>query len=176
VNGGTAIASTLAAGGSYTIDGASCSGLSTDVSHSILYVGGAFSVAGIPNPGLTLSGGAPYASYGETLVYTATLSNSGSAAATNVGIDFGLSAGLDAFNATWSCSAAGGASCPASSSGSMTVPSLPIGGTLTWTLHVTVLTTTPDPTATVQASLNGAMQATNTAILVIFRNGFEQNH
>jgi len=55
----------------------------------------------------------------------------------------------------------------------MTVPSLPIGGTLTWTLYVTVLTTTPDPTVTVQVSLNGTMQATNTAILVIFRNGFD---
>jgi len=275
VNGGTSIAPTLAAGGSYTIDGPSCSGLSTDTSHTISYVGGAFSVArsdtlsgtsvafsavvgsafsgsianftdtytastsadftasidwgdgssstggiigggggtfavsgahtytapgtfsvsvtltqkapgtatatvtstatvsGIPYLGLTLSAGAPYASYGETLVYTALLGNSGSGAATNVGIDFGLSAGLDAVNATWSCSAAGGASCPASSSASMTVPSLPIGGTLTWTLHVTVLTTTPDPTVTVQVSLNGTMQATNTAILVIFRNGFD---
>lgn len=173
VNGGTSITPTLAAGGSYTIDGTSCSGLSTDASHSISYVGGAFSVAGVPDLGLTLSAGAAYASYGETLVYTAILSNSGSAAATNVGIDFGLSAGLNAVNATWSCSAAGGASCPASSSASMTVPSLPIGGTLTWTLHVTVLTTTPDPTVTVQVSLNGTMLATNTAILVIFRNGFD---
>jgi predicted outer membrane repeat protein len=173
VNGGTSIAPTLAASGSYTIDGTSCSGLSTDTSHSISYVGGAFTVSGIPDLGLTLSAGAPYASYGETLVYTAILSNSGSAAATNVGIDFGLSAGFDAVNATWSCSAAGGASCPASSSASMTVPSLPIGGTLTWTLHVMVLTTTPDPTVTVQVSLNGTMQATNTAILVIFRNGFD---
>ena len=275
VNGGTSIAPTLAAGGSYTIDGTSCSGLSTDTSHSISYVGGVFSVAqsdtlsgtpvafsavvgsafsgsianftdtntartsadftasidwgdgssstagivgggsgtfsvsgahtytapgtfsvsvtltqnapgtatatvtstatvsGIPDLGLTLSAGVPYARYGETLVSTAILSNSGSAAATNVGIDFGLSAGLDAVHATWSCSAAGGASCPASSSASMTVPSLPIGGTLTWTLHVTALTTTPDPTVTVQASLNGTMQATNTAILVIFRNGFD---
>jgi Domain of unknown function DUF11 len=275
VNGGTSIDPTLAVGGSYMIDGTSCSGLSTDTSHSISYVGGAFSVArsdtlsgtpvafsavvgsafsgsvanftdtytastaadftasidwgdgssstagtiggssgtfavsgahtytapgifsvsvtltqnapgtatatvtstatvsGIPQLGLTLSAGEPYASYGETLVYTAILSNSGSAAATNVGIDFGLSAGLDAVNATWSCSAAGGASCPASSSASMTVPSLPAGSTLTWTLHVTVLTTTPDPTVTVQVSLNGTMQATNTAILVIFRNGFD---
>ena len=55
----------------------------------------------------------------------------------------------------------------------MTVPSLPIGGTLTWTLHATVLTTTPDPTVTVQASLNGTLQSTNTAILVIFRDGFD---
>ncbi len=55
----------------------------------------------------------------------------------------------------------------------MTVPSLPVGGTLTWTLHVTVLTTTPDPTATVQVSVNGTVQATSTAILVIFRNGFD---
>src|SRR6185312_10812582 len=59
VNGGTNIAPTLAAGGSYTIDGTSCSGLSTDTSHSISYVGGAFSVSGIPNLGLTLSAGAP---------------------------------------------------------------------------------------------------------------------
>ena len=275
VNGGTSIAPTLAAGSSYTIDGTTCSGLSTDTSHSISYVGGAFSVAqsdtlsgtsvafsavvgsafsgsianftdtntastsadftasidwgdgssstagiigggsgtfavsgahkytapgtfsvsvtltqnapgtatatvtstatvsGIPALGLTLSADAAYASYGETLVYTAILSNSGSAAATNVGIDFGLSAGLDAVNATWSCSAAGGASCPASSSASMTVPSVHIGGTLTWTLHVTVLTTTPDPTVTVQVRLNGTMQATNTDILVIFRNEFD---
>jgi len=134
---------------------------------------GAFTVSGIPDLGLTLSAGAPYARYGETLVYTAILSNSGSAAATNVGVDFGLSAGLDAVNATWTCSAAGGASCPASSSASMIVPSLPMGGTLTWTLQVTVLTTTPDLTATVQVSLNGTMQGTDTAILVIFRNGFD---
>jgi len=173
VNGGTNIVPTLAAGGSYTIDGTSCSGLSTDISHSISYVGGAFTVSGIPDLGLTLSAGAPYARYGETLVYTAILSNSGSAAATNVGVDFGLSAGLDAVNATWTCSAAGGASCPASSSASMIVPSLPMGGTLTWTLQVTVLTTTPDLTATVQVSLNGTMQGTDTAILVIFRNGFD---
>jgi len=48
-----------------------------------------------------------------------------------------------------------------------------MGGTLTWTLQVTVLTTTPDLTATVQVSLNGTMQGTDTAILVIFRNGFD---
>lgn len=275
VNGGTGIGPTLAAGGSYTIDGTSCSGLTTDTSHRISYLGGAFSVAlsdilsgtpvafsavvgstfsgsianftdtnaastsadftasidwgdgsgstagaiaggsgtfavsgahtytapgtfsvsvtltqnapgtatatvtstatvsGIPDLGLTLSAGAPYESYGETLVFTAILGNSGSAAATNVAIDFGLSAGLDAVNATLSCSASGGASCPAGSSASMTVPSLPAGGTLTWTLHVTVLTTTPDPTATVQVSLNGTIQATDTATLVIFRNGFD---
>ncbi|HTI96132.1 MAG TPA: hypothetical protein VL425_06430, partial [Rudaea sp.] len=130
-------------------------------------------IYGSPGLSLTLSGGAAYASYGETLSYTSTLTNGGTAAATNTGIDFGLSTGLDAANATWSCSATGGANCPANSSASMTVPSLPAGGTITWTLHVAVQATAVDSTATVQASLNGMVQASDTAVLVIFQNGFD---
>jgi cysteine-rich repeat protein len=39
VNSGTAIASTLTAGGSYTIDGSSCSGLSASGNYTVTYVG-----------------------------------------------------------------------------------------------------------------------------------------
>lgn len=127
----------------------------------------------VPILAATLSGGDLYAHYGELLTYTIPLSNSGSASATNVAVDFGLTAGLDAANATWSCVASGGASCPATSGASMVIASLPVGGTLTWTLHVQVLVTTPDPTVTVQVSLNGSVKDSSTDTLVIFRNGFD---
>src|SRR5207244_8523746 len=49
VNGGTPIGSTLAAGGTYTIDGSSCSGLSLSgtgsSNYQIAYSGGAFTVS-----------------------------------------------------------------------------------------------------------------------------------
>ena len=125
-----------------------------------------------PQLDLALSGDA-YAHYGETLTYTAVLSNNGSVSATNVAIAFGLSAGLDAVAATWSCAATGTATCPAVSSASMIVPSMPVGGTLTWTLQVPVLDATPDPTVTVQATHNGVTQAIETATLVVFRGTFD---
>jgi outer membrane protein assembly factor BamB len=44
VNGGTSIGPSLSAGGTYVIDGASCSGLSAPVGYSVAYVGGSFTV------------------------------------------------------------------------------------------------------------------------------------
>lgn len=44
VNGGTLVTPGLTAGGSYTIDGANCSGLSASAGYAVDYVGGAFTV------------------------------------------------------------------------------------------------------------------------------------
>ena len=44
VNGGTAISPSLVAGGSYAIDGASCSGLSVPAGYALSYAGGTFTV------------------------------------------------------------------------------------------------------------------------------------
>jgi hypothetical protein len=64
VNGGTAIAPTLAAGGSYTIDGQSCTGLSGDATHALTVVGGALVVAQAP---LTITASSPSMTYGGTV-------------------------------------------------------------------------------------------------------------
>jgi len=48
VNGGTAIGPALTAGGSYTIDGSSCSGLTAASGYAISYTGGTFTVTQAP--------------------------------------------------------------------------------------------------------------------------------
>lgn len=88
-------------------------------------------------------------------------------------VNFGLSAGLDAANAHWTCSViAGGATCPSTSSASMTIATLPTGGKLQWTLTVPVLNATTDPTEGVDLSAMNATPISDTDVLVIFRDGF----
>ena len=76
INGGTAINSTLAAGSSYTIDGTHCTGLFADTSHSISYVGGAFTVTpatiAVTVTGSQTYGGSPTFSYPTTTGVTGT--------------------------------------------------------------------------------------------------------
>ena len=111
--------------------------------------------------------------YNKPPVYTATLENQGTTAPGSVMVTFGLSAGLDAFNEQWACSVlAGGVVCP-SSSALMTIPSMPAGSKLQWTLTVPVVAGTPDTTVRVDLSATNAISVSDTAVLVIFSGGFE---
>ena len=74
--------------------------------------------------------------YGGTAIFTVRVNNIGNAAANNVQISDPLTADWSSMG--WICSAAGGASCPTSSgSGSIsqTVVSLPVDGSLTYTIN-----------------------------------------
>jgi len=68
---GTAIASTLSAGGTYTVDGTSCSGLTTsNPNYTVAYTGGTFSVTPASIP-VTVSGSQTYGSSTPTFVSAA---------------------------------------------------------------------------------------------------------
>jgi hypothetical protein len=116
---------------------------------------------------------APAAQYTKAPVYTATLENKGAVAASSVMVNFGLSAGLDAFNEQWTCNVVtGGAVCPTSSA-VMTVATMPGGSKLQWTLTVPVVAGTTDTTVRVDLSATNATSVSDTAVLVIFSGGFE---
>lgn len=91
----------------------------------------------LPSPRLQVSKtvATPTTIAGATVTYTITVTNVGAIAATNVGISDPLPAGIDSF--AWMCVASGGAACPnAQGSGAIneTVPTLPIGGRLVYTV------------------------------------------
>jgi len=123
---------------------------------------------------LTLSDdGNGHVRYNKPPVYTGTLENKGTASASNVMVTFGLSAGLDAFNEQWTCNVlAGGAVCPTSSA-VMTVATMPGGSKLQWTLTVPVVAGTTDTTVRVDLSATNATSVSDTAVLVIFKGGFD---
>jgi len=72
---------------------------------------------------------APTIPAGQPTTFTAVIANNGPAVATNLVISQGLSAGLKLEDTT--CSAAGGAVCPADTTFPLSVDTLPVGGTLT---------------------------------------------
>lgn len=81
---------------------------------------------------------------GGHVVYTVTVSNTGTIAAENVAVSDAFPAGIDAF--TWTCAPSGGASCPnASGSGALaqTIPSLPVGAQLVYAINATLAATPP---------------------------------
>ena len=55
----------------------------------------------------------------------------------------------------------------------MTVPTMPAGSKLKWTLTVPVVAGTPDTTVRVDLSATNATSVSDTAVLVIFSGGFE---
>ena len=89
---------------------------------------------------LTVSGGAlaPTVAPGGTATYVMSLSNAGPDAALNVRVTNDAGPQQSLVSAT--CSAAGGAVCPAAASNgaTMTVPSLPVGGSLLFTITAAV--------------------------------------
>jgi uncharacterized repeat protein (TIGR01451 family) len=75
---------------------------------------------------------------GDTAVFTATVSNSGPDAARNLTITPLLASGFSI--GTVNCAASANASCPATDGLSWTVATLPVGGTLTFSIEVPVPT------------------------------------
>ena len=88
--------------------------------------------------GVYVTGTGPQATVaaGSQTTFTMTVGNAGPDAATDVRILNSLSAGLSLVGV--SCSAGGGATCPASTGPVMTVPTLPANGTLVFTVTVGV--------------------------------------
>jgi uncharacterized repeat protein (TIGR01451 family) len=94
------------------------------------------SVAGTPPPG-PLPGGA-------TAAFTMVVMNNGPGTSQNVNITNAFSAGITGAGAIV-CSATGGATCPAALGSSMTVPTLPANGVLSFTVPFTITVGTNGP-------------------------------
>ncbi|MEJ1965041.1 MAG: hypothetical protein WDO56_27265 [Gammaproteobacteria bacterium] len=107
---------------------------------------------------------------GSNVPYAFTVTNSGPDAALNVGLDSSLSSGQTLIDMT--CVASGGATCPAQTGATMTIPSLPSGGSLNFSitsrLSMDVLVSVSD---TLRATSLGDRNAANntTSISAITR-------
>lgn len=101
---------------------------------------------GTPQIEVTKVANVPNASANGTVIYTVTVSNVGEVAAQGLVISDPLPPGVAAFN--WTCAASGGAVCPlAAGTGALMqmVPSLPVGGALTYTVTATLTANPPNP-------------------------------
>ncbi len=117
--------------------------------------------------------GGGYARYGQVAYYYVELVNS--AASTSSSIDITLSAGLDAANATLTCTPFNGASCSANGSHVLSdTATLPQGGAAVWLLGVPVFQGASGSTVEVDVNAPGATPPTTSAVstLVIFHDGF----
>lgn len=102
--------------------------------------------AGTPQVAVTKLANVGSSAPNGTVVYTITVTNVGDVAVTNLGISDPLPDGVTAFS--WTCAGSGGAVCPvASGAGAIaqTVPSLPVGGALTYSVTATLAANPPDP-------------------------------
>jgi uncharacterized repeat protein (TIGR01451 family) len=102
---------------------------------------------------ITASDGGIEGRFGYPLTYTIAVTNAGPASVGGATVTDNFPAGLS--GVTWTCSATGGSSCPASGAGNLAAPvSLLSGGTATFVATGTVVAGTPSPlmdTATVAA-------------------------
>lgn len=115
---------------------------------------------------VTVTPGAQPVPPGIDAVFTATVTNTGPQAVQDIVLQHALTAG---YTATFTCAAAGGAACPAALGASMNVASLPVNGSLTFTIGVP---TTGAPlgnvVSTLQASASGdTSSANNSASAVV---------
>ncbi len=134
----------------------------------------------MPTPQLLLSveNNRDYLRYGRFVDYIVTLQNNGDGAATNVAVTSSLSNAFDEAFAQWQCFGAGaGAQCTAAGSGMLIdSASLPPGRTLTWRVSVPVRTDAADDDATFTVNVAGAtpVSASDTDLLVLLRDGFDE--
>lgn len=123
---------------------------------------------------LAVDDGLDYARYGQTLTYTVTLGNTGTAAASNVAIAATAGPALDAGALAWTCSAAAGAACGASGIGGLADNAqIPVGGHVTYTVVVPVRATTNEPRARLEVWAGVEQQASDSDTLVLLRDGFD---
>lgn len=104
---------------------------------------------------ISVSGTAPTGPLpgGASATFVMTVANAGPGAAQNLELSNVLSAGLSSSDGAIGCTATGAAVCPATPSATMTVPSLPANGSLTFSFPVTV-----------NADANGTVSSSFTAI------------
>ena len=98
------------------------------------------------NVGITKTDGLAAAAWGQAITYTIAASNAGPLAAPTVTIADTMPAQLT--GVTWTCASAGGASCTAAGSGSINdaTVSIPVGGTVTYTVNANVVAGTGSAT------------------------------
>lgn len=136
-------------------------------------------IANVPSLTLTIDANRDYVSYGQTLNYTVSLTNTGNGAANPASIVLTLPSQIDASAATWTCTNGGnGAQCAASGVGALqdTAVVLPAGRTLTWLVSAPVLANATGGTVVTTAAASvGAVVAngSDSVVLVLMRNGFE---
>lgn len=136
------------------------------------------SCSSAPSANLTLNmgDGTGYARYGQTLVYTVDVSNSGNAGASNVAVSVNASPGLNLAASTWTCTPIGeAASCGTGGSGALTdIANLPAGASVIYTVSVPVLANTPEPNVRFEVRVNDVERIqSDTDVLVIQRDGFD---
>jgi len=140
-----------------------------------LSVGSLWSIAGHAALVLTLDDHHDYVRYGQTLSYVVTLTNTGTAPATDVPVSIVLSPAWDAAGASWVCyPGTDGASCTSQGNGPLDdVATLPPGARASWVVNVPTLADTPEVATTLEVVASGAASLSDTNTLVIFKEGFD---
>jgi hypothetical protein len=167
----------LAAGAVANIGGAGVTMTAAYPFHQLTYLGSGV-VQPSPTADLTLAltqGGPDYVSYGQIVDYVVTLSNSGSATATNHAVHASFGGGADVGAATWQCIAGSvDAVCAASGNGPIDdAVTIPPGVSMTWLIHVPVATATQAGTLDFEFSAEGLNPVVDRATIVLFRDGFD---
>jgi uncharacterized repeat protein (TIGR01451 family) len=124
---------------------------------------------------LSVSDGTGFAAYGQPIDYTVSLSNTTSFTVSGIGVTATLPSALG--TASWQCLSNGsnGVVCNgASNNGALsdTAVTIPAGQTAKWNIHATVLAAPAAGSADVNVSASYATPATDSNVLVIFRDGF----
>ena len=124
---------------------------------------------------LSVSDGTGFAAYGQPVDYTVSLSNATGFTVSGIAVTATLPSALG--TASWQCLSNGsnGVVCNgASNNGALsdTAVTIPAGQTAKWNIHATVLAAPAAGSADVNVSASYATPATDSDMLVIFRDGF----
>ncbi len=166
--------STTCTGGTLVGNSWSSSTISADCTLII-----AFAANPLPSFAITIDDSRTYVRYGKLINYVVTVTNNGPGDATAGTVAAALPAQIDVANTHWSCFGAGaGASCVASGDGALNDSSvaIPAGRSLTWLITAPVLPNADGGSVDTTVSVNGdgaTASATDSDILVIFRDGFD---
>jgi hypothetical protein len=166
--------STTCTGGTLAGNSWSSSTISADCALVI-----AFAANPLPSFSITIDDRRTYVRYGKLINYVVTVTNNGPGDATAATVAAALPAQIDVANSHWSCFGTGaGASCVASGDGALNDSSvaIPAGRSLTWLITAPVLPNADGGSVDTTVSVNGdgaTASATDSDILVIFRDGFD---
>lgn len=124
---------------------------------------------------VTITDGRQFVRVGQSFTYAITVGNSGSSNMASVAVSNVLPPELDATATTWQCVPLNGATCSNGSGSLVDAVTLPAGSSAVYMLSTKAVRGPSDRiTNTVTATgPDGAVSATDTTDMVIFRNGFE---
>lgn len=136
----------------------------------------ATSTAATGGVSVTITDGRSFVQYEQALGYTITVGNSSSSNLVGVTVANALPSELDSGTALWTCIPVNGASCSSSGSGGVNdTINLPAGSSVVYLLDALVVSTAGELVVnTIEATgPNGLVSASDTTIMVLFRDGFE---